>query len=107
MSVAIVTDSTCDLPRDLVERRSIEVVPLTVTVEGESYLDGVDISADEFYQRNAPASTSQPSPGRFADVYRRLLEEHDQVVSLHISERLSGTYAAAVQGAQAADPDGD
>lgn len=103
MSVAIVTDSTCDLPIDLVRRHAIEVVPLTVTIDDESYLDGVDISADEFYRRNAPATTSQPSPGRFAEAYERLLRDHDEVVSLHISERLSGTYAAAVQGAEIAD----
>ena len=107
MSVAIVTDSTCDLPADLAARRAVTVVPLTVTVEGTSYLDGVEITAGDFYRRNAPATTSQPSPGRFADAYQRLLADHDEVVSLHISERLSGTYAAAVQGAAIADPQGE
>lgn len=101
--VAIVTDSTADLALDLVEERGITVVPLTVTLEGRSYLDGVDIQADEFYNRltasGGTATTSQPSPARFAEVYQQLLGDHDEVVSLHISGKLSGTYAAAVQGA--------
>lgn len=104
--VALVTDSTCDLPADLAQRRAVTVVPLTVTIEDQSFLDGVEISAEDFYRRNAPATTSQPSPARFADAYQRLLQDHDEVVSIHISERLSGTYAAAVQGAGIADPEG-
>lgn len=82
------------------------MVPLTVTLDGEGLLDGVDISAAEFYRRLPSASshptTSQPSPGRFAEVYRRLLEDHDEVVSIHISSRLSGTFASARQGAELA-----
>jgi DegV family protein with EDD domain len=106
MSVAIVTDSTSDLPADLVRSRGVTVVPLTVMLEDQSFLDGVDITAEDFYRRNAPATTSQPSPGRFAGAFQRLLDQHDEVVSLHISERLSGTYAAALQGAAIADPQG-
>ncbi len=103
MSTAVVTDSTADLPAALAESRSISVVPLTVTIEGQTYADGVEISAAEFYRRNASATTSQPSPAAFAETYRRLLEDHDEVVSLHISARLSGTYSAAVQGAEMLD----
>lgn len=102
MRVAIVTDSTADLPKPLAEAHAISIVPLTLTIDGQEYLDGVDISPDEFYRRNAPATTSQPSPGRFAETFQRLLADHDEVVSLHISARLSGTYAAAVQGAELA-----
>jgi DegV family protein with EDD domain len=101
--VAVVTDSTADLAPDLVEERSITVVPLTVILDGRDYLDGVDITADEFYARLAAseggASTSQPSAGRFAEVYEQLLGDHDEVISLHISAQLSGTYEAATQGA--------
>ena len=103
----MVTDSTADLPTGLAAERGITVVPLTVTLEGQSYLDGVDITAESFYRRlvvsGSPATTSQPAPARFAEAYRRLLEDHDEVVSLHISEKLSGTYAAAVQGAGLTD----
>jgi fatty acid kinase fatty acid binding subunit len=105
--VAVVTDSTADLAPDLVEERGITVVPLTVVMDGRDYLDGVDITASEFYARLAAsegaASTSQPAPGRFAEAYERLLADHDEVVSLHISARLSGTFEAATQGAQLVD----
>lgn len=104
--VAIVTDSTSDLLPELARERGITVVPLTVTLDGRDYLDGVDITAAEFYARLAAAAgtatTSQPSPGRFAEVYQRLLADHDEVLSLHISGKLSGTYTAACQGAEMA-----
>lgn len=108
MSVAIVTDSTADLPPELTRSRSITVVPLTLNFEGKSLLDGVDIRPDEFYRRLPAATihptTSQPSPGRFAEAYASLLTDHDSVVSIHISEKLSGTYASARQAADMTDP---
>lgn len=105
--VAIVTDSTSDLPHDLAATRSISVVPLTLHFEGRSLLDGVDITPAEFYRRLPAAtvhpSTSQPSPGRFAETYTRLLADHSEVLSIHISEKLSGTYASARQAADMTD----
>lgn len=105
--MAVVTDSTADLSPDLVAERGITVVPLTVSLGGKSYLDGVNITPAEFYARleksGATATTSQPSAGRFADVYERLLADHAEVLSLHISSRLSGTFAAASQGADMVD----
>jgi DegV family protein with EDD domain len=107
-SVAIVTDSTADLPPQLAASRSITVVPLTLNFEGQSLLDGVDIQPDEFYRRlpsvTAHPTTSQPSPGRFAEAYSSLLADHDAIVSIHISEKLSGTYASARQAADMTDP---
>ncbi len=104
--VAVVTDSTADLRPTLRDQLSVTVVPLTVTVGGQSFLDGVEIQPEEFYRRLAAsgsiATTSQPSPGMFADAYRQALSNHDQVLSLHISAKLSGTYQAAVQGAELA-----
>ncbi|MGH7765259.1 MAG: DegV family protein [Candidatus Dormibacteraceae bacterium] len=106
--VAVVTDSTADLPADLVGLRSISVVPLTLHFEGRSLLDGVDITPAEFYRRLPGATvhptTSQPSPGRFAEKYAQLLADHSEIVSIHISEKLSGTYASARQGADMTDP---
>ena len=106
--IAIVTDSTADLPSQLVKSRSITVVPLTLHFEGRSLLDGVDIKPSEFYRKLPSATThpttSQPSPGRFAETYAELLATHSEVVSIHISEKLSGTYASAVQGAEMTDP---
>src|SRR5690242_12704065 len=105
--VAVVTDSTADLPAQLVKSRGITVVPLTLNFEGRSLLDGVEIRPSEFYRKLPNATThpttSQPSPGRFAEAYGGLLNDHDAIVSIHISERLSGTYAAALQGAEMVD----
>jgi len=107
-SVAIVTDSTADLPPQLAASRSSTVVPLTLNVEGQSLLDGVEIQPDEFYRRlpsvTTHPTTSQPSPGRFAEAYTSLLAEHVAIVSIHISEKLSGTYASARQAADMTDP---
>jgi DegV family protein with EDD domain len=107
--VAVVTDSTADLSPEVAATRDVTVVPLTVNLEGQSYLDGVEITAAEFYARLAVSSgmatTSQPAPGQFAEVYEKLLADHDEVVSLHISSKLSGTFAAALQGAELAGAD--
>ena len=106
-SVAIVTDSTADLPPQLAASRSITVVPLTLNFDGKALLDGVDIRPDEFYRRLPSVAThpttSQPSAGRFAEAYSALLADHDAVVSIHISEKLSGTYESARQGAAMTD----
>src|SRR2546421_10582252 len=106
-SVAIVTDSTADLPPALASSRSISVVPLTLHFAGRSLLDGVDITPSEFYRKLPNATThpttSQPSPGQFAEMYTSLLADHDSVVSIHISEKLSGTYESARQGAEMTD----
>ena len=106
--VAIVTDSTADLPSQLAKARGITVVPLTLNFEGRSLLDGVDIRPSEFYRKLPNATThpttSQPSAGSFAEAYASLLRTHAEVVSIHISEKLSGTYASAVQGAEMTDP---
>jgi DegV family protein with EDD domain len=107
MTVAIVTDSTADLPPALAASRSITVVPLTLNFDGKTLLDGVDIRPDEFYRRlpgvATHPTTSQPSPGRFAEVYSHLLADHESVISIHISEKLSGTYGSARQGADMTD----
>lgn len=107
-SVAIVTDSTADLPPELTRSRAITVVPLTLNFNGQSLLDGVDIRPDEFYRLlhgvTTHPTTSQPSPGRFAEVYKSLLADHDAVVSIHISQKLSGTYESARQAAGMTDP---
>jgi len=105
--VAIVTDSTADLPQSLAASRGITIVPLTLNFDGQSLLDGVDITPSEFYRRlpNATShpTTSQPSPGRFAETYEALLATHDAVVSMHISQKLSGTFESAQQAAEMTD----
>ena len=80
-SFAVVTDSTADLPREWRERYGIEVVPLKVLFGKETFRDGVDMNNEEFFRRLAASTTlpttSAPSPGEFADVYRRLARDHD------------------------------
>jgi len=111
MSIAIVTDSTSDLPKDVVEKHGIIVVPLNVRFGMEEFKDGIDIDNDEFYRRLQIESdlptTSQPSLGDFSEVYRSLIEEHDGIVSIHISGKLSQTINSATQGARDVDVDGE
>ncbi len=112
MSIAVVTDSTADIPVQLVEQFGITTVPAFVRFGDEEFRDGLDITTDAFYSRlesdkSVFPTTSQPSPGDFKTVYDGLLEQHDEIVSIHISSAVSGTYASAVAGAAQADPSGD
>lgn len=97
--VAVVVDSTAYIPQALVEQYNIHVIPLLVNWSGESLRDNVDIIPDEFYARLETAkempSTSQPSAGEFFDLYSKVAEEADSIVSIHISSELSGTVASA------------
>lgn len=99
--VAVVTDSTANLPDEVLAQYSIEIVPLQVIFGEESLRDGVDISPTEFYTRlrqtKVNPSTSQPSPADFQAVYQRLLDEGYEVISIHISGKLSGTMDSAIQ----------
>lgn len=100
MSIAVVTDSTSDLPPDIAQLHSISVVPLNVHIEDETFLDGVTISADEMYRRlpdqKVIPTTSAPSVGTFAEMYEKLGETHDEIISVHLSSKLSLTHGAAV-----------
>jgi DegV family protein with EDD domain len=106
-SFAVVTDSTSDLPADWSERYGIEVVPLKVLFGKETFRDGVDMTSEQFFTRLAASSslptTSAPSPGEFAEVYRRLAKDHDGCISIHIGARLSATAEAARVGAEAVE----
>ena len=104
---AVVTDSTADLPEDWRTRYGIEVVPLKVIFGNETFRDRVDITDDEFFRRLGTATklptTSAPSPGEFADVYRKLAQDHDGCISIHLGAQLSATVQAAQIGAQAVE----
>jgi len=106
-SFAVVTDSTADLPDEWRDRHGIEVVPLKVLFGKESFRDRVDMTDEQFFARLAVSSTlpttSAPSPGEFADVYRRLARDHDGCISIHIGEQLSATAEAARVGASSVD----
>lgn len=100
MAVKVVTDSTSDLPPHIVKELDINVVPLNVHFGEVTYRDGVDLSAEEFFQKlvSSPTlpTTTQPSVGAFLELYDRLAEETDEIVSIHISAKLSGTYNSAL-----------
>ncbi len=108
MAIRIVTDSTADLPPDLAARHNITVVPLVLMFGDEAFQDGVDITADRFFKRLVRESklptTSQPSPGAFRAAYGRLRDEGaTEILSIHISGKLSKTIEAARQGAEGLD----
>lgn len=100
----IVTDRGMDLAPEQMGGLDIHFVPLTLTVGGKSYRSGEDIQPDEFYQLleadGGFPTTSQPSPGVFADLYRKLAASDPDILSIHISSGLSGTVNAARLGAQ-------
>ncbi len=106
-SFAVVTDSTADLPDEWRHRYGIEVVPLKVLFGKETFRDRVDMTDEQFFARLATSSslptTSAPSPGEFAEVYRRLARDHDGCISIHIGEQLSATAEAARVGASSVE----
>jgi DegV family protein with EDD domain len=102
----VVTDSGTDVhlsPEEL-KALNIHVVPLIVTLEGKSYREGVDITPDEFYklleETEEMPTTSQPSAGDFAELYRQLAVEDADILSVHMSSGLSGTVNSARTGAE-------
>jgi DegV family protein with EDD domain len=98
-TVALVVDSTADLPPALAEDPNVFMVPLNVHFGEDVYKDWVDIQPAEFYRRLRNASetprTSQPSAGAFISMYQGLLDRFQRIYSLHLSSKLSGTYASA------------
>ena len=106
--VALVTDSSCDLPETICHALQLVRVPLSLSFGEEVFLDGVDITPAQFYRHLAtnphPPRTSQPAVGEFRKVYRTLLETHEAVLSIHLSAGLSGTYQAALAASREVDP---
>ncbi len=103
--VALVTDSTCDIPAEWVKQYDIFIVPLTIVFGDQAYLDREELTAEEFYRR-LPAekyhpTTSQPAPGVFLAAYRRAAAEGaEQILTITISSAMSGTFESARQAAQ-------
>lgn len=103
--IAIITDSTNDLPVDLREKYHFRVVPLTIIWGDMQYLDGIDISAEEFYERLGTTphhpTTSQPTPQDFTRAYESALSEGaDEILVITISGAMSGTFASARAAAE-------
>ena len=104
MTVKIVTDSTSDIPSQIAQALGVTIVPAYVHFGNKSYRDRVDISEDELYQKlvEGPVhpTTSTPSPGDFAEVYSRLAQESDEIVSIAVTSKGSALYDAALLGKQ-------
>ena len=99
----IVTDSTCDLPPDQFEHYNIQIAPLQILFGDESYRSNIDMDLMQFVERleqgDHHPTSSQPTPGDFLDLYRSLAEHNRPILSIHLSEGLSGTVNAARQAA--------
>ncbi len=105
--IRIVTDSAANLPPHIAQQYNVTVVPLYVQVGNDTYREGINLSQGEFFTRlpnaNPLPTTSQPSPADFEDVYRSIVEAGDEIVSVHISSKLSGTNNSARNAANALD----
>jgi DegV family protein with EDD domain len=102
--IKIVTDSTMDMPLEKAKKLGIEVVPLAITINGESFLDRIELNPEEFIRKMGESSelpkSSQPSAGAFLEVYDRLGKEGYEVLSIHMTGKMSGTFRSAESAAQ-------
>jgi DegV family protein with EDD domain len=102
--IALVTDSNAQLPDELRDRFGVRIVPLTVVLDGEDRVEGVDLDADEFYdrlERGAAVSTAAPSPGRFAEVFQAAAAAGaTEILAIHIGSNTSATVNAATLAAR-------
>lgn len=98
--IYIITDSTADLSQEYIKQKNIIMIPLTVTYKGVSYRDRIDINTEELLQMlkhgGELPKTSQINPRNFYDVYSKLIQEDCDIISIHISSGLSGTYQSAI-----------
>ncbi|GIP51923.1 DegV domain-containing protein YitS [Paenibacillus vini] len=98
----IVADSTADVPKAMVEEYGIHIVPMRLSFGEESFVEGIDITVEEFYDKltksNELPTTSQTSPSQYVEVYRNLMQKHPgaPIISIHISSGMSGTYQSAL-----------
>ncbi|MGG5461873.1 DegV family protein [Clostridium sp. B9] len=97
--IKIITDSTCDLSKEIIDKYDIDVMPMLINFGEDSYLDGVEIKVDAMMERiereNALPTTAQIVPTRFIERYKQYLDEGYKVISIHISSNMSGTYQSA------------
>jgi DegV family protein with EDD domain len=106
--IALVTDSTCDIPADWLKQYQISVVPMTLIFGDEQFQDGIQITAKEFYERllidPIHPSTSQPTPEAFIEAFKKAAAAGaDEIIAMVISSAMSGTYSSAVQAVQQMD----
>lgn len=99
MAIKIITDSACDLPKSIIRKHNIKIVPLTVNFKEESFLDKFEITTDEFFDKLENAeelpTTSQVSPGEFVSAFKENLGEEDEILGIFLAHELSGTIKSA------------
>lgn len=107
--VKIVTDSTIDIDQSIIDNLNIEIVPLSIIIEGNSYIDRFGITPDEFMNKMKATKelpkSSQPAVGTFVEVYNRLGEDGSKVLSIHMTGGMSGTVSSAENAAAISDSD--
>jgi DegV family protein with EDD domain len=105
--IAWVTDSTAFIDEELQNNPDVYSIPMTIILDGEEYLDGIDLTPHELYSRlktlSTPPKTSQPSVGEFQRLYEELGKKYDMIVAVLISSKLSGTVSSSQQAAQLVD----
>lgn len=96
--IKIVTDSTADVPEELLEKYDIRVVPINIQFGTETYQEGIEIDRPTFLRKleEVIPTSSQPSPGQLAEVYRELAEDGHSIISIHVTSKHSGTYQSAI-----------
>jgi len=108
-SIAIVVDSACDMPSEWLDKYQIHMLPLHLQLGDSTYLDKVTLGADTFYKKleevNEQPKSSQPSLDTITMLYEQLLVNYDHVISIQLSEKLSGTYQACCNAAKQVDPE--
>jgi len=107
--IKIVTDSTAYIKKEYADRKGIEIVPLTIHFEGDVEKEGYPGEFESFFEKLKESksfpTTSQPSAGSFAEVFRELVENGNEVIAITISAKLSGTFGSASMAAQMIAPD--
>lgn len=97
--IKLIVDSTHDLPQQYLIDHDIEQVPLNIIIDGQTYLDQEEITSDEYLEKlvalNQIPKTSQPPSGKFVEIYEKYIEEGYEILSLHMTHRLSGTIGSA------------
>jgi DegV family protein with EDD domain len=100
----IVMDSACEIPEEWQSEFDVSVIPINIQFGNKTYKQGIDLSNDDFYHladsTGVIPKTSQPTPQQFVEFYKRIAEEGDTILSLHVTSKLSGTYNSAILAAQ-------
>jgi DegV family protein with EDD domain len=104
MMLKIVMDSAGEIPDEWRKEYDVVVIPVNIQFENKTYLQGIDLSNDDFYRladsTGVIPKTSQPTPQQFVELYRKMAKASDTILSLHVTSKLSGTFNSAVLAAK-------